>query len=172
MSTPETPRIHELKCSPLVFDDVERGVKTFEVRRNDRRFCAGDWLWLREYEPTGATYSGRECRRQVTYVCDLAPFGIVGYVGMSLVPAEVRPVGGGVVKLRRRASKDEPTPTFTGSCPVRLHTGDGAFVGRCYYATYGGRCCNHGDVAQWLVPNADLADADDRKIVRLGKEES
>ena len=25
---------------------------------------------------------------------------------------------------------------FTGVCPIREHTGDGAYVGRCEFATY------------------------------------
>lgn len=57
-------------------------------------------------------------------------------------------------------------PMFTGNCPVRQHTGDGAYVGRCDHSTYGGRCHLHGDVTLWLVDGADLTDADDRKIPR------
>lgn len=91
------------------------------------------------------------------------PVGRAPYSRKAMVDESTR---GGVVKLRR-TRKDMPAPPFTGSCPVRLHTGDGAFVGRCYYPTYGGRCPTHGNVAQWLGPDADLMDADDRKIDRL-----
>lgn len=56
---------------------------------------------------------------------------------------------------------DQP---FTGNCPVRQHTADGAYVGRCDYSTYGGRCHLHGDVSRWLGEDADLTDADDRKL--------
>lgn len=61
--------------------------------------------------------------------------------------------------LLRKAAKP-----FTGSCPVREHTADGAYVGRCYFATYAGECPRHGDVARFLGEEADLADADDRKL--------
>lgn len=66
----------------------------------------------------------------------------------------------GEVKVGRRADPEERV--FTGTCPVRQHTGDGAYVGRCYHSTYDGICHLHGDVSHWLVEGADLKDADDR----------
>lgn len=53
---------------------------------------------------------------------------------------------------------------FTGNCPVRQHTADGAFVGPCEHSTYDGHCHLHGDVNRWLGDDADLTDADDRKL--------
>lgn len=66
--------------------------------------------------------------------------------------------------LRRRKAAEERT--FTGNCPVRQHTADGAYVGRCWYSTYNGRCDLHGDVSRFLAPDANLAEADDRPIER------
>jgi hypothetical protein len=57
-----------------------------------------------------------------------------------------------------------PSVQFTGNCPVRQHTADGAFVGRCWHSTYDGYCPSHGKVSKWLGEDADLANADDRKI--------
>jgi hypothetical protein len=74
---------HALKCWPIWFNDALSGAKTFEVRRNDRPFCAGDVLRLREWARWDG-YSGRECRRRIDYVTDLADFGIDGFVGMSI----------------------------------------------------------------------------------------
>lgn len=62
--------------------------------------------------------------------------------------------------LRRRRRE----PEFTGNCPVRQHTTDGAYVGRCWHSTYDGRCHLHGDVTRFLSPDADLRDADDRLL--------
>ncbi len=62
--------------------------------------------------------------------------------------------------LRRRRRE----PEFTGNCPVRQHTADGAYVGRCEHSTYDGSCHLHGDVARFLSPDADLKDADDRRL--------
>lgn len=44
-------------------------------------------------------------------------------------------------------------PTFTGSCPIREHTGDGHFVGRCEFPTYEGFCPRHGALEDY--PNSD-----------------
>lgn len=39
---------HELKTDPKVFDAVVNGLKTFEIRKNDRNFQVGDELTLRK----------------------------------------------------------------------------------------------------------------------------
>ena len=49
---------HELKCWPEFFDAVDRGDKTFEVRRDDRGFQVGDTLRLHRYRPGLSVYGG------------------------------------------------------------------------------------------------------------------
>lgn len=49
-------KIHELKVKPVYFEAVKEGIKTFELRRDDRNFKVGDILLLREWEHQ---YSGR-----------------------------------------------------------------------------------------------------------------
>lgn len=44
----------------------------------------------------------------------------------------------------------------TGNCPIREHTGDGAYVGRCCFACYDGVCPRHGVTADY--PNNDDRD--------------
>ena len=39
--------IHKLKLSADYYDDSASGVKTFEIRKNDRNFRVGDILELR-----------------------------------------------------------------------------------------------------------------------------
>ena len=51
--------IHELKTWPEYFKDVAAGIKTFELRKNDRDFQVGDELVLKEYDPKEDKYSGR-----------------------------------------------------------------------------------------------------------------
>lgn len=63
-------QLHELKCWPAEFAAVWQGVKTFEVRRDDRGFAVGDVLHLREYDPGTAGYSGRSVKANVTYILD------------------------------------------------------------------------------------------------------
>jgi hypothetical protein len=78
--TPETKdRVHELKTWPEYFEDVWEGRKTFEVRENDRNFQVGDVLRLREFEPVGSVYSGRELRCRVSYMTDYGqkPYHVV-----------------------------------------------------------------------------------------------
>ena len=43
-------KIHELKLDTEYFDDVKNGVKTFEIRKNDRDYQAGDLLSLSRFE--------------------------------------------------------------------------------------------------------------------------
>lgn len=43
-------KIHELKLDDEYFNDVRDGIKTFEIRKNDRDFQAGDLLALSRYK--------------------------------------------------------------------------------------------------------------------------
>lgn len=85
------PTTHELKIIPCYFHDVKHGYKTFEIRRGDRDFKAGDILILKEYkqyEERGgcfAKYSGKSVAVKVTYVTNLSGVaGLNGFVGMSI----------------------------------------------------------------------------------------
>ncbi len=58
---------HELKLLPQYFNDVENGIKNFEIRKNDRDYKVGDTLLLREWsKETG--YTGKEIERKVDYI--------------------------------------------------------------------------------------------------------
>lgn len=86
-------KTHELKTDASVFLPVYMGDKTFEIRKNDRDFKAGDILILRE-----TTYSGEEMKRggpllytgnsiavRVTYVLDGPVYGLMdGWCIMSI----------------------------------------------------------------------------------------
>lgn len=74
---------HELKTWPAFFRAIADGRKTFEVRRNDRGYNAGDVLWLREWKPEqdvglpeSFRYTHSEMRVRVTYVLSGEHFGI------------------------------------------------------------------------------------------------
>lgn len=62
------PRTHELKIWPVYYELHVSGVKTFELRNNDRQFNVGDILLLREYFLPEDEYTGREMKCLVTYV--------------------------------------------------------------------------------------------------------
>lgn len=81
---------HDLKTWPAYFDAVAAGVKTFEVRRDDRGFQSGDVLVLRRFDPDRGcfTHTYPPIRKRVSYVLRGGEFGIeVGYVVMGLQDA-------------------------------------------------------------------------------------
>lgn len=57
-------RIHELKTDSEVFTATALGMKTFEVREDDRGFEEGDVLFLRETRHTGEEMRGGEIDRK------------------------------------------------------------------------------------------------------------
>ena len=68
--------IHELKTWPEFFEDVWKGEKLFEVRKDDRLFDVGDTLELLEYDPYEKTFSGRKIFATITYKLNGGKFGI------------------------------------------------------------------------------------------------
>lgn len=60
--------IHELKTHPQYFDLVEAGLKSFELRKDDRAFGTGDTLLLQEYDPDEECYTGAVLCAVVTCV--------------------------------------------------------------------------------------------------------
>lgn len=82
---------HELKTINPFFQQVWRGEKTFEIRKNDRGFRVGDKLWLREYSSPSsqkpAYYIGHEIIAKVKHVLTHTDFpdGLkAGYVCLSI----------------------------------------------------------------------------------------
>lgn len=64
---------HNLKTWPVYFWDVRRGVKSFEIRHDDRGYQVGDVLVLQEFKPrgyrsAGGKYTGEECWVLVTHI--------------------------------------------------------------------------------------------------------
>lgn len=80
--------LHELKTWTGPFKDIKAGRKTFEYRRDDRGYEAGDDLLLREWaEDSG--YSGEELLVSVPHLIRGPDFGIpAGFVCMSIKPEE------------------------------------------------------------------------------------
>ena len=81
-------RAHALKTWQPFYAEVERGDKTFEVRRDDRDFRVGDTLVLCEWDQGVGNYTGRKCYRRIGYVLRNAePFGVQpGFAVLSLEP--------------------------------------------------------------------------------------
>jgi len=68
MGEGEGMKIHDLKCWPDFFQAIWDGLKTFEIRKNDRDYQAGDILIDREYIKRTNTYTGRIIEAEVTYL--------------------------------------------------------------------------------------------------------
>lgn len=80
--------IHELKIDPKYFAAVRSGEKRFELRRNDRDFCVGDYLALNEYDRATKAYTGRTELVRVDYT--LNPNDIMTCPGDFVVMSIVR----------------------------------------------------------------------------------
>ena len=69
-------KTHELKTISHFFEQIVKKNKLFEIRKNDRNFCVGDVLLLREIEENHSgvneLYTGRIKAVQVTYITDFA----------------------------------------------------------------------------------------------------
>jgi len=67
---------------PHYFDAVEKGIKTFELRKNDRDFQVGDYLMLNEWKQG---YTGRKLTRKITYILHGGSYGLrKGYVILGI----------------------------------------------------------------------------------------
>lgn len=78
-------KIHELKTWTTYFEAILKGIKTFEVRNNDRNFQKEDILILKEWDNDKSEYTGRQISRDVSYILQGGQFGIEdGYVVMAI----------------------------------------------------------------------------------------
>jgi hypothetical protein len=120
---------HELKTWPQYFQRLLSGEKTFEVRKDDRGYQAGDVLALQEFDKSGdhdrcedercttKRYSGRELRFRVGFIYQRAPgwLDCGEYVVMSLLPLDAD--GGAMTDVTGkrvwRAGDPEPPPDVT-----------------------------------------------------------
>ncbi|MDW0314048.1 MAG: DUF3850 domain-containing protein [Nitrososphaeraceae archaeon] len=83
--------LHILKTHPQPFDDVFRGIKTFEFRLDDRNYQVGDILVLRKYDPDNSEFFFHEDRSyveeyvRVNHIIRGPAYGIPeGYACMSI----------------------------------------------------------------------------------------
>lgn len=73
---------HYLKTLPKYFIDVDKGVKNFEVRFNDRGYAVGDMLHLQEF--ASGEYTGREITKEICYILDSEDYCKEGYVILGI----------------------------------------------------------------------------------------
>lgn len=87
-------KFHELKTDSAVFHAVKNGFKTYELRKDDRRFTVGDVLTLKETRFTGQEmtagasleYTGDEVVKEVSHILRGPIYGLSeGWVILSFV---------------------------------------------------------------------------------------
>jgi len=83
-------KTHMLKIHSQYFYDVKSGRKTFEIRKNDRLFKAGDLLFLSMYEPLSNTYRDQHLLAEITYMTNLKIIGKEDYavLGIKLIDSK------------------------------------------------------------------------------------
>lgn len=77
------PKTHDLKINPIHYAAVVDGMKTAELRLNDRNYQSGDDLMLREYNEDKQQYTGSKCTAYVQHVADVGDI-LPGYVLLSI----------------------------------------------------------------------------------------
>ena len=81
----EHQKVHEVRMGAASFADAASGVRSFELRKNDCGYAVGDILELQEYRD--GTYTGRSCRKRVTYTLEEYTGLVDGYciLGCELI---------------------------------------------------------------------------------------
>ena len=79
-------KIHNLKTVQPYYSDSESGVKTFEIRLDDRGYEVGDLLYLYEWDAENKRATGAWHMKKVKYILRGAPFLPDGYVCMAVIP--------------------------------------------------------------------------------------
>lgn len=59
--------VHDLKIDQKFFAPVEKGIKTFEIRCNDRDFKVGDRICLKEINDE-REFTGNQIEAEITYL--------------------------------------------------------------------------------------------------------
>jgi hypothetical protein len=76
--------VHEIKCWPKYFKDLESGIKTFEIRKDDRYYQVGHFLEVREWEPIKRIYTGNKLSCEITYKLNDCKFLQPGYCALGI----------------------------------------------------------------------------------------
>lgn len=67
---------HHLKIWPAEFKAICHGLKSWELRKNDRNFQVGDRLFLEEYDQEKKEYTGLYILAPVLYILEGGKFGL------------------------------------------------------------------------------------------------
>lgn len=73
---------HYVKILPKYYIAVDKGIKTFEIRFNDRNYKVGDILHLQEF--CGGQYTSRELTKEICYIIDSPDYCKEGFVVLGI----------------------------------------------------------------------------------------
>ncbi len=90
--------IHALKTTRGYFEDSAAGIKSFEVRKNDRPYSLGDYVALNEV--SGGEYTGRCTLHKIVYILHDIEYCKDGYVILGLKPCAIRTHGELIESIR------------------------------------------------------------------------
>lgn len=76
--------VHYLKILPEYFQAVRKGIKSFEVRLNDRNFQVGDTLILEEYDLVKKVKTGAWVPEEIIYLLHDKTYVKDGYVVLGI----------------------------------------------------------------------------------------
>jgi len=76
--------VHKLKTNPIFFQKTRVGLKSFEIRLNDRDYKVGDTVILQEYQGLTREYTGLELSGKITYILKDFEGLKKGFIGFSL----------------------------------------------------------------------------------------
>ena len=81
-------KFHNLKIEPKWFELHLLGLKSYEIRKNDRDFRQGDFLVLEEYE--NRKYTGRKLILKIKYVATGLPYLLNDVVVLTIEKSRER----------------------------------------------------------------------------------
>ncbi len=68
--TDRTPRVHNVKSWSHFYQAIVAGLKTHDLRKNDRGYEVGDTLMLHEYDNVNGGFTGQRRAVTITYITD------------------------------------------------------------------------------------------------------
>lgn len=79
--------IHALKTLPEFFKASAAGVKSFEIRKNDRPYQIGDYVALNEWN--GEQHTGKCVLHRIVYILSDPEYCKEGYAVLGLEPCVI-----------------------------------------------------------------------------------
>lgn len=98
--------VHALKTLPQFFEASAEGIKSFEVRKNNRPYQPGDYVALNEWNNEG--YTGRCTLQKIVYILSDTEYCKEGYVVLGLEPCAIRTRG----EMREPITSNRGVPVY------------------------------------------------------------